>query len=161
VTLSFFTGASRLELPARPPREADAELRRFAPPESAPLPALVELSSSRATRMIDDSGDTSVYRVENEGGVSGRGGPCRIVATGVELASALTRDYRLRRGDPLSATAEVVQRTELRGEGFDVVIEVRSRLTATGEAFRFEADVRAEEVGAEVRTRRFDLLLPR
>jgi putative CocE/NonD family hydrolase len=161
VTLSLFTGASRLELPARPPREADAELRRFAPPESAPLPALVELSSSRATRMIDDRGDTSVYRVENEGGVSGRGGPCRIVATGVELASALTRDYRLRRGDPLSATAEVVQRTELRGEGFDVVIEVRSRLTATGEAFRFEADVRAEEVGAEVRTHRFDLLLPR
>jgi putative CocE/NonD family hydrolase len=162
VTLSLFTGASRLELPVRPPREADAELRRFAPPESAPLPALVELSSARATRMIDDRADgTTLYRVESEGGVAGLGGPCRIVATGVEVVSMLTREYRLRGGDPLSATAEVVQRTGLRSEAFDVRVEVRSRLTATREAFRYEADVRAEEVGAEVTTRRFDLRIPR
>lgn len=162
VTLSLFTGTSRLELPVRPPREADAELRRFAPPESAPPPALVELSSARATRIIDDRADgTTVYRVENEGGVSGRGGPCRIVATGVEVASMLTREYRLRRADPLSATAEVVQRTGLRSDACDVRVEVHARLSATREAFRYEADVRAEEIGAEPVTRRFDVLVRR
>ena len=109
----------------------------------------------------DRAEGTTVYRVESEGGISGRGGPCRIVATGVEVASALTREYRLRPGDPLSATAEVVQRTGLRSDAFDVRVEVRTRLTATVEAFRFEADVRAEEVGADVMTRRFDLRIPR
>lgn len=162
VTLSLFTETSRLELPVRPPREADADLRRFAPPESPPPCELVELSPPATTRLIDDRADgTTIYRVESEGGISGRGGPCRIVATGVEVASALSREYRLRRGDPLSATAEVVQRTELRSDAFDVRVEVRSRLTATAEAFRFEADVRAEEVGADVVTRRFDLRIPR
>ena len=67
----------------------------------------------------------------------------------------------MRSGAPLSATAEVVQRTELRSDGFDIRVEVRSRLTATDETFRFEADVRAEEIGAEVVTRRFDLRIPR
>jgi hypothetical protein len=73
----------------------------------------------------------------------------------------LTREYRRRRDDPLSATAEVVQRTELRGGAFGVRVEVRSRLSATREAFHYEADVRAEEVGAEVVTRRFDLRVKR
>ena len=113
-------------------------------------------------RVIDDRADgTTVYRVESEGGVSGRGGPCRIVATGVEVASTLTRDYRIRREDPLSASAEVVQRTGLRSDALDVRVEVRSRLTATHEAFRYEAELRAEEVGAEVVTRRFDVRVPR
>jgi predicted acyl esterase len=162
VTLTLFTEASRLELPVRPPREADSELRRFAPPESAPASELVELAPSTASRLIDDGADgTAVYRVESQGGVSGRGGPCRIVATGVEVASSLGREYLMRAGDPLSATAEVVQRTELHSDAFDIRVEVRSRLTATGETFRFEADVRAEEAGAEVVTRRFDLRLPR
>jgi hypothetical protein len=83
------------------------------------------------------------------------------VATGVEVASTLAREDRLRRGDPLSATAEVVQRTGFRSDAFDVRVEVRTRLTATAEAYRFEADVRAEEVGADAVTRRFDLRIPR
>jgi len=162
VTLSLFTQASRLELPVRPLREADAQLRRFAPPESAPPPELIELSPPRATRMIDDRADgTTVYRVESEGGISGRGGPCRIVATGVEVGSMLTREYGLRREDPASATAEVVQRTALRSDTLDVRVEVRSRLTATREAFHYEAEVRAEEGGTDAMARRFDLRIPR
>jgi hypothetical protein len=111
--------------------------------------------------VIDDRADgITIYRVESEGGVHGRG-PCRIEATGVEVASALTREYRLRRGDPLSASAEVMQRTALRGTGFHVCVEIRSRLTASREAFYFAADLLAEEVGAETVARRFDVRIPR
>ena len=161
VTLSLHTAASRLDLPVRPSREADAQLRPFAPPESAPTHRLVEFEVARSIRVIDDRADgTTVYRVESEGGVHGRG-PCRIEATGVEVSSALTREYRLRRGDPLSASAEVMQRTALRGAAFAVSVEVRSRLTATRDAFHFVADVRAEDAGAEAVTRRFDVRIPR
>jgi putative CocE/NonD family hydrolase len=148
---------------ARPPTPRG---RRGAPP----LRAARERAAPRAGRAVVRPGDADDRRPRRRhhalprrerGRRRGLGGPCRIVATGVEVVSMLTREYRLRGGDPLSATAEVVQRTGLRSDAFDVRVEVRSRLTATREAFRYEADVRAEEVGAEVTTRRFDLRIPR
>lgn len=162
VALTVFTDESTLELPSRTPRPEDAELRPLAAPETAPPPALVELAPPHALRVIDDrpAGETS-YRVESVGGIFGRGGPCRIVATGVEVESTLVREYRLRPAAPLSATAEVTTATALRGPGLDVRVEVRARLTATAAAHRFEADVVAEEGGAPVATRRFDVTVPR
>src|SRR5262249_59207030 len=42
-TLTVFAGASRLELPVRPPRRGDAGLRPFAAPEAAAESPAVEL----------------------------------------------------------------------------------------------------------------------
>jgi hypothetical protein len=162
IVLSVFTERSRLELPVRPPAEGDADLRPFPPPETAAPLETVELRPPRSVRVIDDGADgTTVYRVEAEGGVFGRGGPCRIVATGVEVATTLVREYRLRRGEPLSASASVEQKTSLARDGWAVAVRVRARLGAAADAWRFEADVCAEEAGVPAFTRRYDLRVPR
>jgi hypothetical protein len=58
VRLSLFAGASALELPVRPPRPADGDLRPFPPPEAAPPLDFTDLEPGGFHRRIERDAET-------------------------------------------------------------------------------------------------------
>jgi putative CocE/NonD family hydrolase len=153
VTLSVFTAASALALPVRPPSPDDDRLRPFEPPESAAASGHTELRV-RADRTIDEKNDELVHTITTD--VATRIDP---IALATEHESV--RIYRIRRDDPLSAEARVIQRMALRRDAWSVRIEADARLTATTDAFRLDATLDAFEDDRAVRTRTWNVGVPR
>ena len=130
-TLTIFGGT--LDLPMRPPQEADATL--------PPLPGPETATPERPTVI--------------------RPGLVRIDRLGLEVATEGKFAFDITDDDPLSATAEM-QRTEtIQRDGWQVRIETRMRLACTRDAFLLRASLRAWEGTSEVCHREWDRSIPR
>jgi putative CocE/NonD family hydrolase len=160
VTLSVFTGASYLELPVREPRAEDEALRAFEPPESAPPAPYTPLRPATVSRRLERDGGDTVYVVESDAGGLGAGAG-RLDDIDLEVGHSLTRRYRIGNGDPTSARAEVVQTTELRRGHWAVRVKTQASLRATREVFVLRVHLEAYEGETLVRSRAWDVELPR
>jgi hypothetical protein len=146
---------SVLELPVRPARAEDAALPPFGPPESAPPPAIDEPDDAyrvhRELRRDEAAGET-VYTVRANATEDGDPTLVHIEPIDLHIGHAMLQRYRIRDGDPLSARAEVVHRAATQRGDWSTRVETRCVLTATREAFRLQAGLRAfagEECVAE------------
>ncbi|WP_290648566.1 CocE/NonD family hydrolase [Aquisalimonas sp.] len=163
VELTIYTGASTLELPERPPRGADAELRPFEAPERGPVSDHTPLEWAQAQRMVelDLATDETVYTTFGDGGDFGGAALARIEDIDLTIGYTIRRTFRIGEHDPLSARAEVEQKTILRRGDWSLRIECRTALSADTENFRVQATLDAFESGAHISRREWDDIVPR
>ncbi len=157
-TLTLQTGATRLALPVRPADPADAALRPFGPAEmaaptpSVDLPAAAEVRRSVRRDLL--SGEMVVdfprwtYAKE-------------MTDIGQTVTSDSFARYRIRDGDPLSATCETACNVEIARKDGRFGHRSTGRLTCTATHFRVEATLRVTENGATIFERNWDECIPR
>ncbi len=163
VTLSVRTGVSSLQLPVRPPREADRELHAFGPPEAAPASTHTKLRHLPMRRgiEIDLTTNETVYTLQSDGGEFGGASLARIEDIDLDVGYTILKRYRIIETDPLSAQTELVQSATMEREGWSIRVNCRTRMNATATTFQFSADVEAYENGAPFETRAWTLAIPR
>jgi putative CocE/NonD family hydrolase len=152
VTLTVQCGESLLELPVRPPRPEDANLRAFDPPEAAQttphryLP--VEETPRRITRDLFSGRMTVEFGRWTEAK--------EMPDIGQTYTSAGVVRHEITDGDPLSARTVTDYRVEVARS--DTVIEHHSVgvLSCDATHFRVEMDLVIRERGEEVFRRRWD-----
>lgn len=161
VTLTVRTGSGWLDLPVRPPRNADAQLPEFGPPLAAPGVRHRKLQhlDMRRTIEIDLTTNEMIYTLE--AGEFPGAALARIEEIDLDLGYTQMKRYRILEDDPLSAATEFAQSAVLRREGWSVRIDCRTRLTATAQAFQFTGDLEVFENDAPFAARRWTLSIPR
>jgi uncharacterized protein len=163
VTLTVFGGAGTLDLPVRPASPLDATLPDFPPPEWGPSRENVKLRHAPFTRKMErdlTTGET-IHTLESDGGELGGAALAAIEAIDLNIGHRMVKTFRIGETDPLSARGELKQRTILKRDDWSIRIETETCLTATSEAFRFVATLRAYEGEAEVFKRDWDESIPR
>ncbi len=130
-TVTVFAGT--LDLPVRPPNDADALLPALPAPETAP------------------PGPTTTVRP----------GVIRIDRIGLELGTEASFDCHIEEDDPLSAVAEMHQTQTISRDGWRIRIETQTRMSCTHDAFVLRATMRAWEADVEVCRREWDRRVPR
>ena len=88
-------------------------------------------------------------------------GAFRVESHGMEVDAQGSERQWITDGDALSGGGEVTWRIVQRRGDWDVAIEARTTVTADGESFLIEADLRAEEAGEEIYSRQLSRRLPR
>ena len=161
--LMLFTGASTLDLPIRPPSDADAGLRAFPPPESGPWDEATPLRPLKFVRELgrDLTTNETVYRLHSDAGELGGASLARIDAIDLELGKRFEKHYRIGETDPLSARIETLYETSFRRDGWYVRVEVRMHLSASKDAFHFAGALEAFEGETRVFSRDWDIPIPR
>jgi putative CocE/NonD family hydrolase len=155
--LTLAAGASTLTLPERAPRDEDARVPRFPPPEMAPAPEARTIEPTVGSRRLERdlaTGETRMRLVEDSG-------VTHIAAIDLEVAEGMTCDYTIREGDPLSAEATWQWRSRRKRGDWEIEIETRTRLSASAEDFFIDTDVEAKEAGETVFTRAWRERVPR
>jgi len=163
VRLTLFTGASWLDLPVRPPRESDARLREFEPPERGPVPEHTTLRMAPLRRTVerDLRRNETVYTVASDSGSFGGAELARIEDIDLTAGYTITKRYRVHEYDSSSAYAMVEQTTVLSRGEWSTRLVCRTELTADTEAFYLRAALRAYEGDAPFATREWDERIPR
>jgi hypothetical protein len=147
VELRLFTGgASRLTLPVRPPRPADATLAPFGEPESsAPIEVETLVEPGSRGRRVDWDIDTDTMRYEYRWIDGGRH---RDVAADIVTEDHCVYTYELREGDPLSAAARFEGHSDLlRGAQLEVRIDTLNEMRASADEFLLTEEQRAYDHG--------------
>jgi len=163
VELTVITGASELELPVRPPRAEDENLPGFESPERGPGPDHTPLEWAEAQRMIelDLTNEETVYTTFGDGGDFGGAALACIDEIDLTVGYTVRKTFRINAYDPLTARAELEQKTIFRRGDWRVRIECRTALSADKENFRIQASLEAFEGGEQVSRRDWDETLPR
>ena len=151
VVLTLYTGASTLALPVRAPSAADATLAPFPPPERAPPLEHTKLRSAPMRRTIerDLARNETVYTIFSDGGEFDGAALARVEAIDLDVGYMILKRFRINENDPLSAKAEIIQKTLLRRGDWSTRIETHTQLSATDGFFLLKADLNAYE-GSEV-----------
>ncbi len=157
VTLTVYTGSSRLTLPVRPPQPADAALPAFGPPEhAAALPAEASRTGARTRTFYRDfaTGQLVSVSVTDDGGL-------RFLDSGHELDTRLVDTYTVYENQPLSA--RVQSDWELRvGRGdWQVRVVTNSVMTADAENFLVTNTLDAYEGEVRIYARAWNKTIPR
>ncbi|RDD62865.1 CocE/NonD family hydrolase [Ferruginivarius sediminum] len=155
VNLTVYTGTSWLELPQRPPREADDSLRPFALPERGPRPELTTLSTAPFRRRVerDLTTNMTVYRISSDGGDFGGAALARIEDIDLTVGYTISKTYTIHEYDPDLAEAVIEQVTTHRRGDWSTRLECRTQLTATARTFRVRGILKAYE-GTDLFARR-------
>lgn len=163
VELTVVTGRSHLELPVRPPRPEDSALPAFEAPERGPGPEHTPLEMARYQRMVelDLTTDETVYTTFGDGGDFGGAALARIEDIDLTLGYTVRKTFRINEYDPLTARAEIEQKTVFRRGDWNVRLEARTALTGDRDNFRVTAILQAWEGGERVLHREWDEAVPR
>ncbi len=157
VTLTLFTGAGTLDLPVRAPRDEDATLRPFDPPECAAASSRTEKRPYARSRRHSRDMITEEHVVE----ASKARGLVRLDAIDWEYSGCGRERYSIRQGDPLSAKAHSLY-TITHGRGpWQVAIETDTTVTATRDDFLVTAKLEAFESGTRIFSRTWDTTIKR
>jgi len=145
VTLEVLTEGSQLELPVRPPRDADAELPAFGPPEVAAGLGERTVGGGPAgrtyTRDLADDSLTWTFTYVDGGAV--------VLPNGWETEEHNEVSYTIREGDPLSAGVSVtVESVMTRGAQGRFHIVARGEMTCDAQHFHVKESVSVREGGA-------------
>lgn len=152
VTLSVVPGESRLALPTRPPRAADAELAPFAEPEAAaPLDATVlkPVDIRRLVTVDQGTGRTELAWLEDMGHV-------RLDQIGLEVAVASDERFAIHADDPARAEATLRWSKRYSRDGWLARTESSMRLTSDARTFRIRATLDAWEGETRIFSRNWD-----
>ena len=142
VTLTLVAGESSLELPVRPVRPRDAELRPFDPPVVPEGLGETTVGGGRGgrayTRDLAADGITWTFRYVDGGKV--------VLPNGWESEEWNTVSYGLREGDPLSARVSVeIESVLLRGAQGRFHIVTRGEMTCDADTFYVADEVAVYE----------------
>jgi len=155
VTLTLYAGASRLELPVRPPREEVAP--SFEEPEGAPPMACDQLEPETCSRTITrdiGSGAVTLRTVDDDG-------LKRIKAHGLEVGSRAVESFTITPEDPLSARAEAAWTFRIGRGGWQTRTEGRTVMWSDRDNFYLEAKLEAFEGDARVFEKTWNETIPR
>jgi len=163
VTLTVYTGVSFLEFPIRPPDPQDQLLPPLGEPERAPSPQPSELRPMPTQRTITRNPATNetVYSVGSEGIESDGAALVRVDAINLEVGHRMVKRFRIGETDPLSACAEVIQATVFKRGAWSVRIEIDTCLSASAEAFQFQAHLHAYEGDTLLLSKKWTRKVPR
>lgn len=163
VRLTVYSGVSALQLPVRPPDPMDASLPPFDPPEVAPGTAqkLMRPFPLRRTVELDLPTGEFIYTLSSDGGEFDGHAMARLEEIEMDLAYTFLKRHRIADGDPLSAKSEVEQSIRMQREDWSLRIVCRTRLTADIAAMHFTAELQAFEGNEQVKTRTWDVKVPR
>ncbi|HSY88763.1 MAG TPA: CocE/NonD family hydrolase C-terminal non-catalytic domain-containing protein, partial [Verrucomicrobiae bacterium] len=156
-TLSISSQGSRLILPQRPPRQADADLTPFEPAIAPPPIAYRETRPGRGWRVVTDDIGAGLRRVEM-GKDYGAG---EILDIGVEDDAVMVEIYEISPDDPLSARARIEASAGFASAGHRCRIETVTELSATKESFELHSRIEAFEADKPVFARSFRKSIPR
>ncbi|MSP83144.1 MAG: CocE/NonD family hydrolase [Alphaproteobacteria bacterium] len=157
-TLTVHAGASRLELPVRPPSPDDAMLAPFGPPLWGPEePVTIQVPGDASNRIIQRDA------LRNETVVTLPRGYGRREYTAIDLEAEEGGNvhYSLTEDDPASAAAWSAFALERKRGAWFVRTATETRLSCTRTTFRLQAGLKAWENGTEVFARTWDLTFPR
>jgi hypothetical protein len=146
-TVTVFPGSGWLEIPVRRRRAEDETLPAFEPPEQAPQMAHLQIRPGRFRRTFerDLSSHETVYTVFSDETEFDGASLAHIEAINLDLGSAMSRRYRITERDPLTACAEIEQKTLFRRPGWQVRIETKVQMSAAQGIFVVEGSLRAFE----------------
>lgn len=143
-TLGIVTGASRLVLPHRRPQSTDGS-EPFQAPEAARATPVSQVSTGHVSRSVTiDVTSGAVHTVTDAEGVFGEGRQ-RFDEIGTEVLHNIRRDLRIIPDDPLSASFTCRQTYVQARPGWDIRIEVTTRLTADRDRFHVSGELDAFE----------------
>jgi hypothetical protein len=163
VTLTLFTGASRLLLPARTPQDSDAALPSLPRALSAPPSPVTVVRQGRVERSvsIDQLSGEVNHRLYLDGGVFGPQGKLRLEDIGLELAHTYERNYSIHPDDPSSARARMTQVYEMGRGTWQVRIEASAEMSCTPTTFQLDAWIEAFEGDRSICRRQWKANIPR
>jgi len=158
VTVGVFTGESFVDFPVRPPDPRDAELRPFEPPEHAPPAEPTELRPALLERAIerDLATNEAIYTIFSDGGDLDSSAPARVEAIDLDVGHTILKRFRIGEEDPLSAQAEVVQKTRFRRGAWKTRVETRTRFSSTADHFLLQAELTAYEDEKQIYARTWE-----
>ena len=159
VTLTLFTGTSKLILPFRTNQPSDLQLRPFSEPESArPLDHTTNSPYARSRRVERDfeSGLTRVHAIKDRGSILLHGANLTYSGKGEET-------HQIRDGDPLSHQIEMNYTITLERESpkWQVRTETHTLVTATKSDFLVTATLNAYEDDIRVFNKSWDTKIAR
>ncbi|MDZ7782316.1 MAG: CocE/NonD family hydrolase [Halioglobus sp.] len=163
VKLTLFTGASTLELPARPPSDVDAGLRRFEPPERGPRAEATSLKMTPLRRTVErdlTTGDT-VYRVFSDSGEFNGAALAHIEDIDLTVGYTIEKTYRIGEYEPGSAEVIIEQDMVHRRDDWSTRLHCLVRLTVEGDNFRLRATMTAYDNDEVFVVREWDEPIPR
>lgn len=154
---------SRLEIPVRAPRPEDAVLRPFAPPETAPNAATVELHRGVMTSSTnhDSANGELTVRVSTDLDENGEPSLTRVVATGMDHGHGVVESLSIVEGDPLSARAEILHEVKFRRDALTLRVRSRTRLAADASNFYLESRLEGFDGDSSIGARELDAVIPR
>jgi putative CocE/NonD family hydrolase len=157
VELSLYAGACKLELPERPPREADAAMTPFPEVELAPGVEREQLEPGVSRRVLerDVLTGTTTLRVQEDVG------RYRMTKIGLEVGYWTGEALSVRDDDPLSARTEMWRTTEYARPGWRVRTAARTVVTATRDHFLVQGELDAYDGDERVAEKRWDVRIPR
>jgi len=163
VRITIHTGNSTLDLPVRAPSELDGRLAPFPPPEHAAAGEETAVGKVRSRRVVEHHIATSevVSIVERGGDADGAMVFRRIEDIGLEIGHRATRRYSITDADPLACRTENRHVIVLRRGAWSIRVETEAILSATADAFRYVARLRAFEGEEQVFARDWDETIPR
>ncbi|MER9370599.1 CocE/NonD family hydrolase, partial [Mesorhizobium sp. M0518] len=159
VTLTVYAGRSELELPVRPPRAEDRELKPFGPafvPEPTSGRTILQ-EAPKPTRVSEWDATTSKLTIRNAQG----DGRSRIDAIGTEMWTTRSEVIEILDHDPTSATIDAQKITAYKRGDWDCRVESRLRVSVTKDDFLFVGQIQAFEHDAEVFTKIWNRTIPR
>lgn len=159
VTLTLYAGRSELELPVRPLRAEDRELKPFSPAFS-PEPTsgrTVLQEAPEPTRVSEWDAATGKLTILNAQG-SGR---ARIDAIGTESWSTESELKEILDHDPTSAKMEAQYITAFKRDEWNVRVESSVRVSVSKDDYLFVGQIKAFEHDAEVFTKTWNHTIPR
>jgi hypothetical protein len=159
VTLTVLAGMSRLELPVRPPRPEDDDLRPFEEPEFPP-PLEVERADIPRGAGRSASRDLESGRHELVVGVD-HFGARRLVRDELLYRERAIDTFAIVEGEPLSAMARSEWTIELERGDWRVRVETSSALSGDAEAFHVTNALDAYEGDARIFAKTWSRRLPR
>ena len=156
VTLTLFTGVSRLALPVRP-REGAPACAPFAAPQEGPAMPCREVEEPSSRNCVIR--DLNARRIEVR---SERGdGLIEVAEHGIAFGRNTVERMSIREDDPLSAETEMRITGTMAREAWRVEVDARTVLSASADAFELRADLDVRENGARVHCRSWNLSIPR
>ena len=159
--LTVFAGRSFIELPVRPPRPEDAQLRTFGQPfvPETTGATVVEPDAPVPPKVFEWNVATRTLRASSK--VRGQGGRRRLNETGTELYSSGGDVLEIRDDDPTSAKMEFHLMQGFKREDWDARVEAALRISVTRSDFLLTGEIKAFDSGREVFSKQWDRKIPR
>lgn len=159
--LTIDTEDSGLWLPIL--QDAPTEPVHFHPPVSAPgsRPVPLRPIATRRELNVNLVTNETLYTLSGDGGEFDGAALARIEAIDLEAGYRMSKHYRIREDDALSAVTEMRQEAVLRRDDWDIRVQCETRLQGEAEDYLFTATLTASEDGTVCWQQHWDLRLPR
>ncbi|MER9657864.1 CocE/NonD family hydrolase [Mesorhizobium sp. M0152] len=167
VTLTLYAGRSELELPVRPPRAEDADLKPFArafvPEHTSRRTVLEEAPAPTRIHEWDVAANKLTTRTFFHGDVLAglAAGRYRIDATGTEMSKTASEVTEILDHDPTSAKVETQYVEAMKRGDWSIRVESRLRFSLTKDNFLFVGQIKAFEDDKEVFAKTWDRTIAR